>query len=366
MQDLTILIKPASSICNMRCDYCFYHGLSSHREVQSYGIMSDETLETLIRRAFAFAERSVSFVFQGGEPTVAGIDFFRSAITYQKKYNSRRITIHNTIQTNATLITEEFAEFFKKNGFLVGVSLDGNKALNDKYRHLSDGSGSYDSINKGIDLLKKHGVDFNVLAVITNESAKSPSLVYSSLKEYKYLQFIPVIEDFVKNESDFSLSAADYGRFLCETFELYYRDIMAGNYVSVRDFDSYIHMLMGMPPSSCAMQGRCGGYFTVEADGGVYPCDFYVTDEYKTGNINESSFFSLVKSERLTDFVKGSVCVEEKCRECKWFSLCRGGCRRHREPFPSLNKYCEAYSYFFEKCYDKMQRIAEIVRNTPF
>ena len=350
----------------MRCEYCFYHDVSCNREVQSYGIMSDETLETLTRRAFAFAEKSVSFVFQGGEPTVAGIDFFRSAITYQKKYNSRRITVHNTIQTNATLITEEFAEFFKKNGFLVGVSLDGDKALNDKYRHLSDGSGSYDSINQGIDLLKKHGVDFNVLAVITKESAKSPSLVYSSLKEYKYLQFIPVIDDFNGETADFSLSAEDYGRFLCETFELYYRDIMAGNYVSVRDFDSYIHMLMGMPPSSCAMQGRCGGYFTVEADGSIYPCDFYVTDEHRIGNICEESFFSLARSEKLSNFITSSVCVSEKCRNCKWFRICRGGCRRHREPFPSLNKYCEAYSYFFEKCYDKMQRIAEIVRNTPF
>ena len=117
MQHLTILIKPASSLCNMRCEYCFYHDVASQRAVPSYGIMTDGVLDTLTRRAFAFAEQSVSFVFQGGEPTVAGIDFFRSAITYQKKYNSRRITVHNTIHTNATLITEEFAEFFKKNGF---------------------------------------------------------------------------------------------------------------------------------------------------------------------------------------------------------------------------------------------------------
>ena len=350
----------------MRCEYCFYHDVASQRAVPSYGIMTDGVLDTLTRRAFAFAEQSVSFVFQGGEPTVAGIDFVRSAITYQKKYNSRRITVHNTIQTNATLITEEFAEFFKKNGFLVGVSLDGDKALNDKYRHLSDGSGSYDSVNKGIDLLKKHGVDFNVLAVITNESAKSPSLVYSALKEYKYLQFIPVIDDFGKNDSDLSLNAKDYGHFLCETFELYYRDIMAGNYVSVRDFDSYVNMLRGMPPSSCAMQGKCGGYFTVEADGSVYPCDFYVTDEYRIGNICEESFFSLAKSEKLSNFVTSSVCVSEKCRTCKWFRICRGGCRRHREPFPSLNKYCEAYTFFFENCYEKMIRIAKFVSNTTY
>ena len=366
MQDLTILIKPASSMCNMRCDYCFYHDVSSHREVKSYGIMSEETLDTLIRRAFAFAERSVTFVFQGGEPLIAGISFFKAAISYQKKYNSRGITVYNTVQTNGTLINDEFAAFFKENDFLVGVSLDGDRTVHDTHRRFINGDKSYFSVISGINTLKRHDVEFNILAVVTKTAASAPAIMYMVLKEYKYLQFIPVIDDFNTEMSNFSLSAEEYGRFLTEVFELYYLDIISGDYVSVRDFDSYIHMLMGMPPSSCAMQGRCDGYFTVEADGGVYPCDFYVTDEYKAGNINESSFFSLVKSERITDFVKDSVCVEEKCRKCKWLSLCRGGCRRHREPFPSLNKYCEAYTIFFESCYDKMKKIAEIVRNTPF
>ena len=364
MQHLTILIKPASSLCNMRCEYCFYHDVASQRAVPSYGIMTDDVLDTLIRRAFAFAEKSVSFVFQGGEPTVAGIDFFKRAIAYQKKYNSRRIAVYNTIQTNATLITDALAEFFKNNGFLVGVSLDGDRVLNDKYRRLADGSGSYDSIVRGIDLLKKHGVDFNVLAVITRESAKSPSLLYSALKEYKYLQFIPLIDAFGKESSDFSLNAEDYGRFLCEAFELYYRDIMDGNYVSVRDFDSYVNMLRGMPPSSCAMQGKCGGYFTVEADGSVYPCDFYVTDEYRIGNICDESFFTLAKSDKLSDFITSSVCVSEKCRACKWFKLCRGGCRRHREHFSGVTKFCEGYAYFFDTCYEKMRKIAQLVSNS--
>lgn len=360
MQHLTILVKPASSLCNMRCDYCFYHDVSSHREVKSYGVMSEGVLDTLIRRAFAFSERSVSFVFQGGEPTLAGIDFFKRAVAYQRKYNSRGIAVYNTIQTNATLITEELAAFFKANKFLVGVSLDGDRFINDTYRRFPDGSGSFDRVTSGIELLKKHGVDFNILSVISKKSASAAKEIYSALKEYKYLQFIPLIDDFDKESADFSLSAEDYGRFLTETFELYYRDILNGEYVSVRDFDSYVNMLRGYPPSSCAMAGKCGGYFTVEADGGVYPCDFYVTDEYKIGNILESSFFSLAKSEKLLEFVNSSVCTDEGCRACKWFRLCRGGCRRHREPFPSVTKFCKAYTMLFESCYEKMCKIAEL------
>lgn len=363
MQDVTILIKPASSLCNMRCDYCFYCDVAKSREIPSYGVMNEEILDTLIRRAFAFADRSVSFVFQGGEPLVAGLSFFKSVIKFQEKYNSRRIKVYNTVQTNGTLIDDKIAEFFEKNHFLLGVSLDGDMVLHNAHRKFSDGSGSYEKVIRGIELLKKHNVDFNVLAVITKDSAKAPSEVYKALKKYGFLQFIPLIDDFDK-ETDFSLSAEDYGHFLKEVFDLYYDDIMKGNYVSIRDFDSYVNMLRGLPPSSCAMQGRCGGYFTIESDGSVYPCDFYVTDEYRIGNISDSSFFSLMKSEKQKSFIEGSVCIDEKCVRCKWFSLCRGGCRRYREPFPKIQKFCKSHYDFFEKCYDKIRNIAELVNSS--
>ena len=366
MQDVTLLIKPASSLCNMRCDYCFYTDVSSQRELRSYGIMNSECLELLIRRAFEIAKRSVTFVFQGGEPMLAGIEFFEKVIAYQKKYNSLSILVYNTIQTNATLIDEAFAAFFKAHRFLVGVSLDGNKALHDLHRRFPDSKGSYDRVLEGIKLLQKYNVDFNVLAVISKDSAKAPAEVYSALKKYGYLQFIPLIDDFDGEKTSFSLSAEDYGRFLSEVFELYYRDLMRGSYVSIRDFDSYVNMLRGLPPSSCAMQGRCGGYFTVESDGSVYPCDFYVTDEYRMGNIRNDSFITIAESEKFKDFIKSSVCIDEKCRSCKWYKLCRGGCRRHREPFPTITRFCKAYSFFFEKSYSKMQKIAALINAASY
>lgn len=359
MNDITILIKPASSLCNMRCDYCFYTELSKSREVCSYGIMEDSTLQMLVRRAFAFATHSVSFVFQGGEPTLAGLDFFKRAVEYQRKYNFGGIAVYNSIQTNGINIDEKWACFLKENGFLVGISLDGGELIHNKHRKLSSGEGSYGRVIAGIKVLEAHGVPFNILAVISADSAREPKSVYHALCEYGYLQFIPLID----STDRYSPKSDEYGRFLTETFDLYYRDIMRGKYVSIRDFDSYINMLRGMPPSSCAMQGRCGGYFTVEADGSVYPCDFYVTDKYKMGNILKSSFFTLSKSEVAANFIESSSTLSEECKSCSWRPLCRGGCRRHREPFPSLFKFCKAYKYFFENSYGKMLKIVDMLNN---
>lgn len=361
MQNVTLLVKPASSLCNMRCSYCFYADVSSRRETRSFGIMSEQTLETMIRRAFAFADGSLSFVFQGGEPTLTGLDFFKLAITLQKKYNAKAIPVYNTIQTNGLLLDDEWAEFFKENGFLVGISLDGQESMHDKYRRLPSGDGSFGRVTAAAELLGRHGVDFNILTVVTRDTAQNGRCVYRALRKYGYLQFIPLIDDMGAAPQDFSLGAEDYGRFLVDIFDEYYHDVMSGRYVSIRDMDSYINMLRGMPPSSCAMQGRCGGYFTVEADGSVYPCDFYVTDEYKMGNITATSFFSLAKSAVADEFIKSSLTRAEGCAECKYFSLCRGGCRRYREPLPDRSKFCAAYKYFFDRCIDRMVEIARAI-----
>ena len=243
----------------------------------------------------------------------------------------------------------------KENGFLVGVSLDGGRLLHDKHRKLASGEGSYERVVMGIGELKRAGVPFNILAVINSDSAKEPKSVYRELSKYGYLQFIPLIESPCRD----SLGGEEYGRFLTETFDLYYRDIMRGKYV--RDFDSYINMLCGMPPSSCAMQGRCGGYFTVEADGGVYPCDFYVTDEYRMGNILTDSFARLAKSDVAVSFIESSASLPDECKACRWRPLCRGGCRRHRDSVSSLSKFCKGYKYFFENSYDKMLKIVDML-----
>ena len=367
MPPATLLIKPVSNSCNMRCQYCFYADVSKHRSTASYGAMSLQTLETLVRKTFNYAEGYCSFAFQGGEPTLAGIDFFENFVRLQREYNINNIKVNNSVQTNGYKLGGEWAEFFVRHNFLTGISLDGTKAAHDNFRKGADGLGTYDDVVRTVDLFMERGVDFNILCVVNNLVASQPENIYKALKKYKYIQFIPCIEDFDSGSpSPYSLDADNYARFLISAFDFYYDDYMRGDYVSVRNFDNYIDMLLGNEPEQCGMTGVCMCYFLVEADGGVYPCDFYVLDEWKIGNVNENSFTRMMKSAAAREFVETSLNVHADCVDCEWRSLCRGGCRRHREPFfggvLSKNVLCGAYKKFFQHSIGKMQRIASSIR----
>lgn len=368
MPPISVLIKPASSLCNMRCKYCFYSDIADNREVKSYGIMSEATLENLIKRAFEYASGSATFAFQGGEPTLAGLDFYRKLIELEDRYNTNGIPVQNALQTNGYIIDDEWAEFLGKNKFLVGLSLDGTKDIHDALRVDAAGKGTFSRAQRAARLLRKHGVEFNILCVVNNFVARSPKKVYDALKEFGFIQFIPCLDGFDGEKKVFSLSAQRYTEFLKVTFREYYKDFCAGHPVSVRNFDNYVGMLLGRRPENCAMAGVCTCYTVVEGDGSVFPCDFYVLDEWKLGNINEASFEELTTCELARKFVSVSTHRSEECTTCKWFPLCRGGCRREREPItdgtPSLNRFCESYKQFFEACYPQMEDMAiRIQRN---
>ena len=360
----TFLIKPVSNSCNMRCRYCFYADVSKHRSVASYGVMTPQTCEATVRKALSYADEFCSFGFQGGEPTLAGLDFFKSFVRLQREYNYRNLRISNAIQTNGYKLGEDWAEFFAKNKFLAGLSLDGAQDAHDSFRTGPDGLGTYDSVAKTAEIFQKYNVDFNILCVVNSLVASRPKETYAALKKYGYLQFIPCIDDFGSDaQSPFSLGADAYAHFLKTTFDCYYSDYIRGDYVSVRNFDNYINILRGYQPEQCGMSGFCTCYFLVEADGGVYPCDFYVLDEWKLGNINEQSLMRMIKSAAAKEFVEISFQVHDECAQCKWNALCRGGCRRYREPALGgvlpLNKYCRAYKDFFAHALDRMQAIAK-------
>ena len=362
MPPISVLIKPASSLCNMRCKYCFYADITDNREVKSYGIMSEETLENLIKKAFEYASGSATFAFQGGEPTLAGLDFYRKLLEFEKKYNVNKIPVQNAIQTNGFIIDEEWAKFLADNKFLVGLSMDGTKDIHDSLRIDAAGKGTFARVQKTARLFNKLGVEFNILCVVNNFIARSPKKVYDSLKEYGFIQFIPCLDTFDGEKKVFSLTPERYTEFLKVTFNEYYKDFCAGHPISVRNFDNYIGMLLGRPPENCAMAGVCTCYTVVEGDGSVFPCDFYVLDEWKLGNINENSFAELITGDMAKKFVGVSTHRNEECKECRWYPLCRGGCRREREPIidgtPSLNRFCECYKKFFDACYPKMEEIA--------
>lgn len=362
MPPLTLMIKPASGLCNLRCSYCFYADVTARRETASYGLMTDATLENLMRRAFAYADGFVSFAFQGGEPTLAGKDFFRRVLALEKRYNSRGLQVHNSIQTNGYTIDAEWVRIFREGQFLVGVSVDGTQALHDACRLDAAGHPTYDRVMQSLELLRQGGVDYNILCVVNQLIAQQPRAVFENLKRHGYLQFIPCLDDLDGSSGPYSLDPLTYGHFLIETFDLYEKAWRQGKPVSIRHFDNWVGMCLGQPPESCAMGGRCGQYYLLEADGSVYPCDFYVLDAWRMGNINETTFARLSRSPVGEAFRKVSWEVDDACRACPHYALCRGGCRRDREPVveghPALNRLCPGHKLFFDARGQRLQALA--------
>ena len=369
MKTLSILIKPSSSLCNMRCKYCFYCDEAEHRSDYSMGMMSAETLELLVRRAMEESVEAVSFAFQGGEPTLCGLAFYQNFVRILAQYRRPEVKIFLSIQTNGLLIDGEWAEFFRKNHFLVGISLDGGQKLHDGNRIDPDGKGTYIKVKKAISLLEKNHVAYNILTVVTNQLARHIQSVYENYKKegFRHLQFIPCIAglDAVGEDMELSLTPKRYAAFLKTLFDLWYRDYRNGSYISIRHFDNWVLMLAGAEAETCAMSGKCSPYFVVEGDGSVYPCDFYVLDEWKLGNLAESSFTDLLESPLHQAFLEQSIPKPEQCRQCPFLYLCRGGCRRDRDIGGTLgkNRFCSSYYDFFQEKIPAVQVLAEEQRN---
>lgn len=373
MPAVNLLIKPASSLCNMRCRYCFYSDVSDHRCVPSYGMMTLDTLDRIVEKAFAYATGSAGFAFQGGEPTLVGLDFYRTLIRLQKKYNTKGLRVYNSIQTNGLNLDDDWFRFFAEQHFLVGLSMDGTRDVHNTLRPDATGAGTYDAVARTAARLKQFGVDYNILCVVSDPVARHPQKVYHNLKSHGFLQFIPCLDGLDGKPAVYSLTPERYASFLCTTFSLYYQDFMNGRYVSIRNFDNYIQMLLGRPPENCAMNGCCTCYFVVEGDGSVFPCDFYVLDQWKLGNIHTDSLQAMQGSDLARQFVDQSRPIDPACRACRYYPLCRGGCRREREPFsngqPGLNRLCESHRIFFDTCIDRMEIMAQQLRRqhaTPF
>lgn len=370
MQNVYLLIKPASGNCQLRCGYCFYRDLSLRREAPVCGIMTLSTLEAVVREGLAYAGREVTFAFQGGEPTLAGLAFFEAAVGLQKQYNTRGVKVRNTLQTNGLLLDAAWADFLRENGFLVGLSLDGTPAAHDANRVDAAGAGTFARVMEAARLLQAHNVEFNILTVVNRQTANAAAEIYDFYKTngFSWLQFIPCLDpvDEAPGGHAYSLSPADYGRFLTDTFDLWYRDVKRGAQPFIRQFENYVGMLLGLPPEACGMRGVCGLQHAVEADGAVYPCDFYVTDDLFLGNLNENTLAEINARRRQTGFVEASAFIHERCRACRWFPLCRGGCRRHRPPDeagrPGFNIFCESYRAFFAHAIEGLTEIADGTR----
>lgn len=372
MSSASILIKPSSANCNIDCKYCFYKCLSNNREEYSKGFMSDETLETLVKNAFEYAN-FVSFAFQGGEPTLAGLDFFKKVVELQNQYNDGTIRVENTLQTNGLLIDEEWAEFLSRNHFLIGLSLDGPKSLHDAYRLDAKGQPTFERVMHTVDLFNRYRVDYNIVTVVTEQTTKKASYLYKFYKRnsFPFVQLIPCMDEperFAETRqiSPFAVTPESYGKFLCEFFDLWYQDFMQGLSMDVRMFSNLAQMAAGYPAEECGMQGHCSCYFVVEGDGSVYPCDFYCIDDWKLGTVSDR-FKDMIESEKVKRFIETSRVQHEKCRECSYVSLCHGGCRRWREQSVGgnvgLNYLCPGYKEFFEHSWERLLKLGELIVN---
>ena len=367
MPPLYVMLKPASGLCNLRCKYCFYADEAANRETASYGMMSEDTLEQILKRTLAFAEGSCTFVYQGGEPTLAGLDFFHRAIELEKKWNVNDVAIHHSIQTNGILLDREWAEFFKDNHFLVGLSLDGNRKVHDANRLDAKGDGTFSQVIRAMELLKEYKVEFNILTVVTRQTVPNIRQIYQffSRAGVEYQQYIPCLDPLEEEpgRQSYSLDEELYLKFLKDLFDCWYLEAKQGKLRYVRYFIGLMNLLAGNPPGVCEMNGVCGRQYVVEADGSVYPCDFYMLDQWRLGNFNRDSFEVLEQKRSELGFIEASRAYPEQCHTCKWAPLCRGGCRRDRlqgsDGSLDVNRYCSAFQEFFEYA---APRLLELVR----
>ena len=362
MKPLVVMIKPASGQCNMKCDYCFYGDEMEHRDQASFGFMTEETLKAVIRKTMLRAEGGIYYVFQGGEPTLRGLPFFHRVMELQRQYNKKGVMVYNSIQTNGYLLDDAWCHFFAENRFLVGISLDGVKRTHDACRHGKEGSPSFDRILGAIRLLEKCGAEYNILTVVTKQVAESIGEIYTFYKKqgFRFQQYIACMDPIAGQKNDYSLTPAIYGEFLIRLFRLWADDFARREHPFIRQFENDLQKVLGFIPEACEHNGRCSEQYAVEADGSVYPCDFYMLDEYRLGNFNRDNLTVMQEKRKELCFIEESGRISDDCRKCSYYSLCRNGCRRNR--IDDRNRFCESYYRYYDACLPQMCSIADQIK----
>jgi len=363
----SILIKPAGPDCNMECTYCFYLKKKDFFVKEKVHRMSEEILEEVVKQMMQQSANEVSFGWQGGEPTLMGISFFKKAVEFQQKY-SRGQTVGNGFQTNGILINSEWAKFLKEYNFLVGISLDGPEHVHDYYRKMSGGQKTWKKISDNAKLLLDSDVAVNALSVVNNYSVNYPEEIYNYHKSLglNFMQFIPIVEtdpnDSTKAAS-FSVSEEKYGEFLIKLFDLWKADFENDvPKTSIRFFDSVFFSYVGLEPPDCSLMKECGVYVVAEHNGDIFSCDFFVEPQWKLGNVMEDKLIDLLNSEKQLNFGKQKSTLIDECKNCKWLKYCWGGCPKDRLHDPrdkGRSHFCKAYKMFFEHADSFLTQLAE-------
>lgn len=366
---LYVLAKPVGASCNLRCKYCYYLEKSHLYRNAPARVMSDELLERFVQEYIQAQTMSqVLFTWHGGEPLMRPLSFYKKAVALQERYAFGR-QIDNTIQTNGTLLTDEWCEFFKEHNWLVGISIDGPQEFHDEYRRTASDKPSWQKVMRGIRLLRKHGVEWNAMTVVNDFNAGYPLEFYHFFKEMgaKYIQFAPVVERMAAHSdgrhlatlvdqecpvADFSVSPAQWGDFLCAIFDEWVRHDVGQTYVEI--FDCTLANWVGERPGICVYAKECGHAGVMEFNGDVYSCDHFVFPEYKLGNIRDKTLVEMLYGEQQRQFsCLKHASLPKQCKECEWAFACHGECPKNRfvndrYGNPGLNYLCSGYRHFYE------------------
>lgn len=371
-----VMLKPAGSLCNLRCKYCYYlekgklsgteHAVVSGRQ----HVISDALLEKFVKDYIAATTTpDVLFTWHGGEPLMRPIAFYERALALQRQYANGR-HIDNCIQTNGTMLTDEWCRFLRDNGFLVGLSIDGPQDFHNEYRRTASGRPTFRQVMHGIQLLNKYGVEWNAMAVVNDYNADYPLEFYHFFKEIgcHYLQFTPIVERSIQRAdglrlapgmqggetglTDFSITAEQWGRFLCTIFDEWVRYDVGEYFIQI--FDATLANWVGQPPGICSLAKECGHAGVMEWNGDVYSCDHFVYPEHRLGNLQEKTLTEMMYGEQQNAFARMKhEMLPRQCRECRWEFACHGECPKNRfltdrHGDYGLNYLCEGYRMFFE------------------
>jgi uncharacterized protein len=360
----TVLVKPVGDRCNLACRYCFYHPGTG----RPAAVMEEETLSAMTRAFLSEGESPTVFAWQGGEPTLAGLDFYRRALALQRRFPSQGRRVVNTFQTNGILMDDEWADFLAENEFLVGLSIDGPADAHDAIRRASDGSPSHALAVAAWRLLRRRGVPVNILAVISRANCDAPDQVYRYLTTdlgADHLQFVPCVEWTPQGEAaSFSLRPGEYGRFLVALFDLWAAE--TERQISVKLFDDLVLFLAGRPMRDCMHRSQCDSHLVVERDGSVYPCDFFVSDVHRLGSILEQTLPELRGAPRAQAFrSRKAEHAPAPCADCRHFDICRGGCCKFWQPAAdgaSEQHLCADMRHFLDQRRGHLEQMAAGVR----
>ena len=365
-----VMLKPAGSLCNLRCKYCYYLEKDKLYKQCKNHVISDELLEKFIKEYIeAQTTPQVLFTWHGGETLMRPISFYKRALELQRIYGRGR-QIDNCIQTNGTLLTDEWCQFFKDNNFLVGVSIDGPQEFHDEYRRTATNKPTFVKVMNGINLLNKHGVEWNALAVVNDYNADYPLEFYRFFKQIgcKYIQFSPIVERVVKREdgltlapgmqggdaglADFSITPEQWGNFLCTIFDEWVHNDVGEYFVQL--FDATLANWVGQAPGVCIFAEECGHAGVMEFNGDVYSCDHFVYPEHLLGNLHTKTITEMMYSDQQNKFAKmKKQMLPQQCKECKFLFACHGECPKNRflnDKYGNygLNYLCKGYRQFFE------------------